>query len=87
MLPSRVVTAGGWTFLTNHGHVLLEVARDPDIRVKELAEIATILDAVPQVLRLVEKDLLLRIHCENNTENLVPLLPRVAVRSLRDIDA
>lgn len=27
-----------WTFLTNHGHVLLAVALDPDIRVKELAQ-------------------------------------------------
>lgn len=26
-----------WTFLTNHGHVLLAVAMNPDIRVKELA--------------------------------------------------
>ncbi|PNI07473.1 transcriptional regulator [Arthrobacter sp. AFG7.2] len=26
-----------WTFLTNHGHVLLSVARDPDIRVAEIA--------------------------------------------------
>ena len=26
-----------WTFLTNHGHVLLAVAGDPDIRVADLA--------------------------------------------------
>lgn len=26
-----------WTFLTNHGHVLLAVALDPDIRVTEVA--------------------------------------------------
>lgn len=26
-----------WTFLTSHGHVLLAVALDPDIRVKEVA--------------------------------------------------
>jgi hypothetical protein len=29
--------SSSWTFLTNHGHVLLAVARNPDIRVKELA--------------------------------------------------
>lgn len=28
---------GEWTFLTNHAHVLLCVARDPDIRVRDLA--------------------------------------------------
>lgn len=27
-----------WTFLTNHGHVLLSVARDPEIRVVDIAE-------------------------------------------------
>jgi DNA-binding Lrp family transcriptional regulator len=28
----------GWTFLTNHAHVLLLISRDPEIRVRELAE-------------------------------------------------
>ena len=27
-----------WTFLTNHGHVLLSVAREPDILVADIAE-------------------------------------------------
>ena len=26
-----------WTFLTNHGHVLLAVAADPDVRVADIA--------------------------------------------------
>lgn len=26
-----------WTFLTNHGHVLVTIARDPDIRVEDIA--------------------------------------------------
>jgi DNA-binding transcriptional ArsR family regulator len=32
----------GWTFITKHGQVLLAVARDPDLRVRELAEAAEI---------------------------------------------
>jgi len=28
----------GWTFLTNHGHVLLLVARQPDIRLAQIAQ-------------------------------------------------
>lgn len=28
----------GWTFLTNHGHVLICLARDPDLRLREVAE-------------------------------------------------
>jgi DNA-binding MarR family transcriptional regulator len=35
-------TTRSWTFLTNHGHVLLAVATNPDIRVKELAQIVGI---------------------------------------------
>ncbi|MFM7719203.1 MAG: helix-turn-helix transcriptional regulator [Actinomycetota bacterium] len=27
-----------WTFLTNHGHVLLAVAEDPEARVRDIAE-------------------------------------------------
>ncbi len=27
----------GWTFLTNHAHVLLSIARDPEIRLRDLA--------------------------------------------------
>lgn len=33
-----------WTFLTHHGHVLLAVARDPDIRVHDLAGVVGISD-------------------------------------------
>lgn len=41
--PTSPSEAGGthrrppWTFLTNHGHVLLAVAADPDARVEEIA--------------------------------------------------
>lgn len=34
----------GWTFLTNHAHVLLAVAHDPDIRVHDIAEVVGITD-------------------------------------------
>jgi len=26
-----------WTFLSNHGHTLIQIARDPDLKVTELA--------------------------------------------------
>ena len=32
-----VVTGGAWTFLTNHAHVLLCIADDPDIRLRDIA--------------------------------------------------
>lgn len=31
------MTGGAWTFLTNHAHVLLCIARDPDIRLRDIA--------------------------------------------------
>jgi hypothetical protein len=31
------LTATGWTFLTNHGRVLLCIARDPGIRLRDIA--------------------------------------------------
>lgn len=33
-LPPRA----GWTFLTNHSHVLICLARDPRLRIRDLAE-------------------------------------------------
>ena len=29
--------SSGWTFLSNHGHVLICIARDPDIRLRDVA--------------------------------------------------
>jgi DNA-binding Lrp family transcriptional regulator len=33
-----MATEPGWTFLTNHSHVLLCIAENPDIRLREVAE-------------------------------------------------
>lgn len=37
-----VASPRGWTFLTNHAHVLLVVARDPSTRVRDIAAIVGI---------------------------------------------
>jgi len=34
---SDVRPASSWTFLTNHAHVLLAIARTPDLRIREIA--------------------------------------------------
>jgi hypothetical protein len=37
--PSALlVDEGSWTFLTNHSHVLICLARDPKLRLRDLAE-------------------------------------------------
>jgi predicted transcriptional regulator of viral defense system len=47
---------GDWTFLTNHAHVLLCVARDPGVRLRDVAEIVGITERAAQriVADLVE---------------------------------
>jgi predicted ArsR family transcriptional regulator len=43
-----------WTFLTNHAHVLLAVAADPDVRVND---IATAVGITPRAALLILRDL------------------------------
>lgn len=40
--------AGTWTFLTNHGHVLICLARDPEMRLRDLAEAVGITERAVQ---------------------------------------
>jgi len=51
------VNGGQWTFLSNHGHVLVSLARDPDTRTRDVAEAVGITErAVQQIVHdLVEQ--------------------------------
>src|SRR5512134_301965 len=42
--PAPTADLGGthWTFLTNHAHVLRAIAADPDLRVRDLADLVGI---------------------------------------------
>jgi len=42
MAVKKESTSTSWTFLTNHGHVLLCIAKNPNIRVREIADIVGI---------------------------------------------
>lgn len=42
--------ARDWTFLSNHGHVLLVIARDPDARLRDIAERVQITERAAQVI-------------------------------------
>ena len=47
----------GWTFLSNHGHVLMCIARDPDTRLREIAERVGISErAVFSIIDDLERD-------------------------------
>lgn len=41
---------GTWTFLTNHGHVLVTVASDPDARLREIAARVGITERAAQLI-------------------------------------
>jgi DNA-binding MarR family transcriptional regulator len=36
--PNAAIAAGDWTFLTNHAHVLLCIAREPEVRMRDVAQ-------------------------------------------------
>lgn len=47
--------SSNWTFLSNHGHVLLCIARDPNVRVREIAQAVGITErAVQRILAELE---------------------------------
>ena len=41
---------GSWTLLTGHGHVLVEIARSPRARIRDLAEVAGITERTVQAI-------------------------------------
>lgn len=54
-LPIHEPAAGSWTFLTNHGHVLLAVHRNPDLRQRDISRLVGITEgAVQRILTELE---------------------------------
>ncbi len=53
----------GWTFFTNHGHVLVCLAADPDLRTRDVAQLVGITERSAQsiITDLVEAGYLTRI--------------------------
>lgn len=47
LYPARMAA---WTFLTNHTHVLLCIARDPDVRLREVAAVVGITERAVQFI-------------------------------------
>jgi DNA-binding IclR family transcriptional regulator len=41
---------GNWTLLTGHGHVLVEIARDPEARMRDIAAAPGITERTAQVI-------------------------------------
>lgn len=80
-----------WTFLTNHAHVLLCIAADPGVRLRDVAEKVGITERAAQriVADLVEEGYLTRTRVgRRNHYDLHPELPlRHPVEQAREIGA
>lgn len=86
------MTEGGWTFLTNHSHVLITLVRDPRLRLRDVAEQVGITErAVQGIVKDLEAAGCLTIHREGrrNRYEVVtdrPMRHRVeAQRSVGDL--
>jgi hypothetical protein len=44
------VPGGSWTFLTGHGHVLVEIARNPEARIRDIAVVAGLTERTVQAI-------------------------------------
>jgi MarR family len=44
------VRGGSWTLLTGHGHVLVEIARNPQARIRDIAAAAGITERTAQAI-------------------------------------
>jgi hypothetical protein len=75
---SSEAVASGWDFLTNHAHVLLCVARDPGIRLRDIAAAVGITErgAHKVLTELVDEGYVLRErHGRRNRYKVRPELP------------
>ncbi len=58
-------TASGWTFLTNHTHILVVLAKDPSARIRDLAdEVGITQRAVQRILAELTEEGILKVRKE-----------------------
>jgi DNA-binding transcriptional ArsR family regulator len=48
--PAVTAPGTGWTFLSNHGHVLVSLAGDPDVRMRDIAARVGITERAVQMI-------------------------------------
>jgi DNA-binding MarR family transcriptional regulator len=64
-LTPNPLTDAGWTFLTNHAHVLFCVAADPEVRIRDVADRVGITErAVQRIIHDLEAEGYLTISKE-----------------------
>ena len=76
----KVVSSSGWTFLTNHSHVLLCLAEDDTLRVRDIADKVGITErAVMKILSELESGGVLERE-RDGRRNRYRILHRVPLR-------
>ena len=62
----------GWTFLSNHAHVLVCLSRDPDLTMREVAQLVGITErAVQNIVADLSRDGYLRIEHRGRNNHYV----------------
>ena len=56
-------TSGSWTLLTGHGHVLVEIARNPDARIRDISPAVGLTERTVQA---IVADLTLTRFCDSS---------------------
>ena len=49
-MEDRSERAGQWTLLTGHGHVLVEIARNPQARIRDISPVVDLTDRTVQAI-------------------------------------
>ena len=49
-MSTRDRSGGSWTFLTGHGHVLVEIARNPEARIRDIAAAVDLTERTVQAI-------------------------------------
>jgi DNA-binding MarR family transcriptional regulator len=69
-----------WTFLTNHAHVLLCIAGDPQARIRDLAERVGITERAVQRIIFELEDAGYVTHEREGRRNIYRVLPHLPLR-------
>ena len=84
--PDPRSEAPSWTFLSNHSHVLLCIRRDPEIRIRDIAQLVGITERAAQsiVTDLVDEGFVVRERV--GRRNRYHLNPDLALRHPLEAD-
>ena len=79
-MSTRKTTSSSWTFLTNHAHILMCLAKNPSERIRDLALKVDITErAVQRIIVELETDGYLE-HIRDGRRNVYRVLSRKSLR-------